>query len=187
MPALVRLARLARYGLLLFAAACQRPVYQLSATSGYSSLVAEPVSPDVSDGAAGPAAPARTGAATVAAESQHLRRVCKPQRPAGARPVGKLPRAIIGVPVPPAGIAAADRRPDRIRQPAARRPTIDDATQFKLLGLGGALLLTAAGLALSIVVGGWLAVAGGVVLILCGIGLAALCWYASGIGSGSQH
>lgn len=183
MPGLSRLTRLARYVLLLLAAACQRPIYQLPAMGGYSLLVAAPISPG---GPNGPAVSARPGTATAAGEPQPLRLVQNPHRPAASRPVGKLRRATMPTPDPPAGIADDGRRPGRPRQPAARRPALDNDTQLKLMALGG-VLLTAAGLALCIVVGGWVAVPGGILLALCGLGLLLFSWYVNGIGRASQR
>lgn len=64
---------------------------------------------------------------------------------------------------------------------------MSEDTKFSLIFYGVGALLVAAGLTLTIGLGGGLAVAGGIVLILLGLGLALFWVYATALGRNMGH
>lgn len=68
-----------------------------------------------------------------------------------------------------------------------RSPSMSENTKFGLLFFGGGALLVALGLVLLIGVAGWLAVLGGIVLVLIGLGLALFWLYAIGLSKNMGH
>ena len=80
--------------------------------------------------------------------------------------------------------------PQRKLRPAGqiqRSPSLSEGTELKLFGIGVPVLLVAAGLFLAIGVGGWLAITGGIVLVLAGVAICSLTLYLYKFGNQSQR